>query len=298
MEGFFNGKLGIFRLINNAADYNVFQVWNLGTREPVASGTFTAPTNNSSYRLNNTFGTPNTNGAYFYTTIYTEDGEYEIQIEYQKITNNGKLDLVIDGVTVRSGLDTNGSAANQPDITKGKKLSAGRHTVKILNNGTSGTSNTVTLNWINFIKRRGHENGGLTNALLLGDEINERFNKAFTLGNSTVAYYDNVYYQTSGAANGDYTEGTLFIKGGLYRIDFDYHKATDQAEIDLWFGDVQVLSQLDAYNGSVTENNVQTVYVRLQQGRQDIRQSANGKNGSSSGYGMTVNAIRLERLSD
>ena len=299
IDSFFNGKIAMFKLVNNAADYNIPQVWNLGTREAVASGTYTIPAVDSNKRLNNKFGTPNTNGAYFYTTLNLEDGEYELQIVYEKSTAGGTLDLLIDGNTIRSQLDTyNGSTThNNVDKTYAIKISGGRHTVKILNNGKNGSSSgyAINLQWISLIKRRGHQNGGADNFLLLGDEINERQSNTFAFATLSVGYFNSIFENNTSPANGDYTEGTLFIKGGLYRIDCFFNTNTDRAEIDLWFGNVQVLSQYDT-NGGSASNVLKSGYVRLQQGRQDIRMAVNGKTGTT--YLIVPQCIRAVRLAD
>jgi|GEM_PF-2106965 len=303
VDSFWNGKLALFKLVNNAVDYNIPQVWNLGTREAVSSGTFTAPTNDSNKRLNNKFGTPNTDLAYFYTTTPFEDGEYEIQFAYEKSTAGGKLDLIMDDNVVVSGLDTYNGSTTHNNVSKyyGIKIADGRHTIKIKNNGKNGSSsgNAVNLQWINFIKRRGHEQGGCDNFLLLGDEISERTNSSagVTLTNNTAFYYDNNFNNTTPAIN-DYSEGTLYIKGGLYRIDLVYNKDTDRGIIDIWFGNVQAIAALDTYNGSSSANQVNTVYVRLNQGRQDVRIDCLAKNGSSSNYRWLINSIRGVRVSD
>jgi len=302
VDSFWNGKLALFKLVNNAVDYNIPQVWNLGTREAVSSGTFTAPTNDSNKRLNNKFGTPNTDLAYFYTTTSFEDGEYEIQFAYEKSTAGGKLDLIMDDNVVVSGLDTYNGSSTHNNVSKyyGIKIADGRHTIKIKNNGKNGSSsgNSVGIEWINFIKRRGHEQGGCDNFLLLGDELQERVPNPFTLTTNASSFYNNSVTQTASPANGDYMEGSLFIKGGLYRIEFVYTTGTDRPKVDLWFGSVQVLSLLDEYSGSPSNDNVQSVNVRLQQGRQDVRLAANGKNGSSSNYNIQLASIRGVRLSD
>lgn len=309
ITGFFNGSLGLFKLINNAADYNVSAVWNLGTREAVSSGTYTVPTNDSNKRLNNKFGTPNTNGAYFYTVGFFEDGEYEIQTVYEMGTSNGQLQILVDNniITWSTGnnyIETYNGSTTHNNIIKSyrMKLSAGAHSIKILNSGKNGSSvgNTVNLQYINFIKRKGHENGGSTNLLLLGDEINERPNTSWTFSVDNSAWYNNNLVQAS-PADAQYTEGVIYIKGGLYVVTIGYYQQanTINGKGDLWFGNVQVLNQFDfsvAQNGSGHASYTNQIYVRLQQGRQDIRLASNGSSGT--GHQIPINSIKLERIAD
>lgn len=297
---FWNGSLANFHLIK-AADYNAIGVLNTGIREPVFNGTALSQTANSGTRFNNLFDeSGGASGNYIYCLINVEAGEYEIQQVYQTSSDRGIIQLQVDGKTI-SSVDSYSSGATNNLVTKTYRvpLTEGQHLVKILSNtkNASSTNYFAVHQFINFIKRKGHEEGGVDNFLLLGDEINERANNTWSISNGTSYYYDNTM-SNSNHANGDYTEGTLYIKGGLYRIDFNYYKGNDQAMIDLWFGNTQVLNQLDAYSASPSNTNTSTVYVRLQQGRQDIRLAANGKNGSSSTYYVSPQAIRGVRLSD
>jgi len=300
IAGYFNGSLALFKLINNSADYNVPAVWNMGIREGFSTGTFTVPTTDANKRLNQKFGTPNSDLYYAYTTAPFEDGEYEIQVVYEKSTAGGKLDILIDDNTIISGLDTYNGSTTHNNVSKyyGVKIADGRHYIKIKNNGKNGSSsgNAVNLQWINFIKRRGHENGGSGDFLLLSDEINERSNTAWVFGVLGSGIYNNEIFQSS-ASNLNYTEGSIFIKGGLYRIDYIYETYIDRALVDVWIGNTQIISLLDCYGGAV-ENNIKTVYVRLQQGKNNIRISANGKNASSSNYYVIMQGLRAVRLSD
>lgn len=293
---FFNGNLSLFKLINNAVDYNVPQIWNMGIREAVESGTLTLAAN-SGAKLNNLFETSTSSGEYKYSTIFTEDGEYEIQEVYQKFSSHGISQLFIDGNLI-STVDRYNASATYNNIVKtfGVKLSAGRHTVKYLSNTKNASSSGffIDTQFVNFIKRRGHENGGVDDFLLLGDEINERSNTTWNFASDTNKYYNSYNANNLSAADQQYTEGTLFIKGGLYRIDYIYYQGTTEGIHNLFFGNVQVIN-LDA-NSTNAHNTVKTVYVRLQQGRQDIRLAINGKTGSS--YSIVNQSIRGVRISD
>lgn len=297
----FTGSLANFHLIK-AADYNAIGVLNQGIREPVFNGSGLSVAAFSGTRLNNLFDeNGGASGNYIYALINSEAGMYEIQSVYQTSSDRGIAQLQIDGKTV-SSYDTYSSGATNNIVTKTYKvpLTEGQHLVKILSNtkNASSTNYFIVHQFINFIKRQGHEEGGVDNFLLLGDELVERSSNPITVSNDGNTYYASILNQTSSPANGDYTEGTLFIKGGLYRIDVDSTQFTDGGMVDFWIGNVQVLSQLDQYNALVLHNTITTKNVRLNQGKQVLRLAINSKNGSSSSYKFYINNIRALRLSD
>lgn len=168
---YWGGQLANFHLIKSA-DYNAVQVLNQGIRESVYNGaTYTLDTA-TTHRLNNRFfDASGTQDGYYTTIIDVEEGLYEI-ITHSDTRGNGAISSIqIDGAEVMQVDHYNASSPpnavnNQTDIP----LSAGRHILKILNNTKNGSSGGyhAVWNWIDFIKRNGHEEGGATEFLLLG----------------------------------------------------------------------------------------------------------------------------------
>ena len=296
---YFNGQLANFHLIKSA-DYNAVQVLNQGIRESVYNGATYTLDVATTHRLNNRFfDASGTQDGYYTTIIDVEEGLYEI-ITHSDTRGNGAISSIqIDGAEVMQVDHYNASSPpnavnNQTDIP----LSAGRHILKILNNTKNGSSGGyhAVWNWIDFIKRNGHEEGGATEFLLLGDEINQRdsgFNFGYSANTST--FYNNLAgHQLGGDADDlDYVEGEIFIKGGLYRIDFVYGQFTTCGKADLDFGNVEVLDQY-ATNGTTTYNVVKTVNVKLNQGKNNIRLAVNGTSGTD--YQILFSAIRGIRI--
>ena len=277
----FTGQLANFHLIKSA-DYNALAVLNQGTREAVVSGTYTLHGAESAQRFNNQFQL----GASAYTTtvIDVEEGLYEFQGTYEGIL--GTFTIEIDGVQVVSQA-TSASGNNVQWSTTDIPLSAGKHIFKIDSDGSGWL-----IAFINIIKRDGHEEGGATEFLLLGDEIVQRNNDTWAFSAQTSEFYCN-RLSNSTASDGKYTEGEIFLKGGLYSITFNYASSTNTAKMDLDFGNAEVLGQYDTY-GSYAGGQSKTVIVKLNQGKNNIRLAINGK--GSGDYYVNFEAIRGIRV--
>ena len=254
---------------------------------------------NTLSRLNNRFGWGSSSTAndlqYATTVIDVEEGLYEIQTLTSNNTSYGKCDIIIDGVVVGTIDQYGGSATyNNFDTIKDVPLSAGRHVLKIKTNGNNASSSdfATQFQWINLIKRDGHEEGGATEFLLLGDEIVQRNNDTWAFSAQTSEFYCN-RMGNSTASDGKYTEGEIFLKGGLYSITFNYASSTNTAKMDLDFGNAEVLGQYDTY-GSYAGGQSKTVIVKLNQGKNNIRLAINGK--GSGDYYVNFEAIRGIRV--
>lgn len=231
INNYFTGQLANFHLIKSA-DYNAIQVLNQGTREAVCVDANTVGFGlyaESSSRLNNLFenGSGASNGDYITTVIDVEEGLYEIQRLYFKQSTIGIVEMLIDDVLVHSVDEYNSSTTfNNLSTVKDIALSGGKHILKLKTNGTSGSDYRIKFNFINIIKRDGHENGGCHKFLLLGDEINERTNATTLYQVDNAAYYNNFFDTDASGTDGDYTEGEIFLKGGVWRIDYVYFTGT------------------------------------------------------------------------
>ena len=297
ISNYFEGQLANFHLIKSA-DYNAVQVLNQGTREAVCVDANTVGFGlytETSSRLNNLFenGSGASNGDYITTVIDVEEGLYEIQRLYIKQSTIGIVEMLIDDVLVHSVDEYNSSTTfNNLSTVKDIALSGGKHILKLKTNGTSGSDYRIKFNFINIIKRDGHENGGATEFLLLGDEIVQRNNDTWAFSAQTSEFYCN-RLSNSTASDGKYTEGEIFLKGGLYSITFNYASSTNTAKMDLDFGNAEVLGQYDTY-GSYAGGQSKTVIVKLNQGKNNIRLAINGK--GSGDYYVNFEAIRGIRV--
>ena len=298
---FFNGSLANFHLIK-AADYNAVQVLNQGIRESVISlaGNFSLAAD-SARRLNNVgaTGSSSADGDYITTMIDVEEGEYDIQSLVTTRNNSGIIDIDIDNTTVETiDLYTAALTNNVLFEEKGIKLSDGKHILKIRIDGKNAASSDhfFNFNFFNLIKREGHEQGGATKFLLLGDEIDQRSNfTPWTVqAESNTRFYNTVSLENPGTP-GDFLEGDLFLKGGLWEITYNSAKNTDRAAYNLDFGDVEVLDEDTTWDDTSVSNFPVTKLVRLNQGRNTVRLEIGSTAG---GAVIELVSIRGERISD
>ncbi len=286
IQQYFTGSLTNWHLIK-AADYNALAVLNNSIRESVISGVIPVPVADSAKRMNSKVIFPATANCYTTCVGDLEDGEYEIQIAYERQAAGGTLSLLVDDKELVN-LSTDGSAgSNIISKTYRKKIAAGRHLIKIKNT----EANTIPLQWISFIKRKGHELGGCTEFLLLGDEIIQRENAAWetSLAVATADYLNNRFTENT---NGDLTEGDLFFKGGLWLVEIAVREDTTNAgKIDFDIGSVEIL---DALLTSATTNIVVTrKYVRLNQGKQNVRVAVVTGTGTPTIRVMSIRGVRI-----
>ena len=301
IRNYFEGQLANFHLIKSA-DYNAIQVLNQGTREAVCVDANTVGFGlyaESSSRLNNLFenGSGASNGDYITTVIDVEEGLYEIQRLYFKQSTIGIVEMLIDDVLVHSVDEYNSSTTfNNLSTVKDIALSGGKHILKLKTNGTSGSDYRIKFNFINIIKRDGHENGGCHKFLLLGDEINEREDSTgWTLqSDNSRPYNSRMLRSDGGTANLGETEGSLFLKGGVWRIDFSYLADSYSGLLDFDIGNTEILDLKDLRSGSGTVYSSYT--VRLPQGKALFRFKVNGTAGTK--YDAVINIIRGERIAD
>lgn len=295
LGSYFNGRLANFHLIK-AADYNAVKVLAAGIRERVTVGTFVTPTNDSAKRFNNKFGIGANANDYSTTMIDVEDGEYEIQTIYEQNTGYATMSIQIDDNEVNSITMAGSATENVRNSKIGVKLGTGKHILKLKVTGAGASE----INFVNILKRKGHENGGCTEFLLLGDELFQRANNTIdTLVIDTAQYYNNALYSNGTAVDGNWNEGDIFFKGGLWYLEILGRTDTDRGKLDIDFGSVEILDQYDEYAGSAS-NNVALFRgtVRLPQGKLNCRIATNGKNASSSSYKKHIIAIRGVRQGD
>lgn len=296
---YFPGQLSNFQLYK-AADYNLPALLNAGIRESVSLNGVADLAASSAARLNNLAQMTNGDGNYSTTIINTSEGYYDLIHMTRTSPSFGIIDIDIDGIEVLSH-DTYsaGDTYNVKSSALGIFLSAGTHILKYRIDGQNGSSSSFANHWqmIELIKRDGlyNESDEATSGILFGDELEQRQNAATTAVVDTSAVF-NSRHQT-GSADGDYTEGDIFIKKGNYKIIYTYLKTADSGHHDVWFGGVKVIDQLDGYDASTIYNNQLTKFVFLEGGKTTIKRQGNNRNGSASFYRNYISSIRFELVS-
>jgi len=303
-QEYFSGQLSNFFLYKDA-DYNLPALLAVPSMRESAlstSGVISLSTN-SSGRLNNDVQlSPSADNHYTTTIIHTDEGYYDLIDLYLTNSDKGIAKIDIDGITVHTADRYSASAVhNVKTITKGIFLSEGYHILKWKINGQNGSSTgfIINANMMELIKRDGKQEGGATSFILLGDEINERSNDGLaTLLSDGNTVFNNVFQRSNvDADDGDYNEGYIYLKKGLWKITIIYTKNPDLGKIDLDFNDVEVFDQLDAYNASLVYNNQETKFVRLNDGKTNVRIAINGKNASATDFRFYISSLRGELVS-
>ncbi len=303
-QNYFTGSLALFRIVP-AFSFNFSRLWQLGIREASVTTNGAWSSNISSSARQTTYYEPATsnNSDYIQTVLDTEDGLYDFYFVYRKSTSRAKVDITIDDTVIGTADQYNGSSTfNNSTVIKNVKLTSGKHVLKLKANGKNASSGgyVFSIQWILFIKRDGHEQNGSHEFLLLGDEVAQRqTDSAFATAVNTSGYYLNSFALASADADGgEITEGIIYAQGGLWRLDFSYPKNSSRGILDMDFGNVEVLDQLDEYAAGSSNNNTTSMFVRLNQGRNNIRLVITGKNGSSSDYAMGWESLRGVRIAD
>lgn len=96
--------------------------------------------------------------------------------------------------------------------------------------------------------------------------------------------------------NGDYMEWDVLLDAGTWAVDAIYPKNTGQAIAEVLIDGVSV-GTVDTYAASGSNNNVTTWtgFTVATPGYYTVRWAANGKNASSSSYGLTLQLLVLRR---
>jgi len=288
----FNGQLSNFHIIK-AADYNAIAVLNQGIRKSVASGTLSIAAS-PSYRLTNNFSTASIDQEYFTTVIDIEEGEYEIQQVLQEDSAFGTSEVKIDGEVVQSIDQSTDTSVNTSFSDTGISISKGKHILEYKNN--SGAAKFISTHWINLIKRKGHNNGGTDKIFLLGDELVQRRKSAnATFSLSTLDVFSNEW--SGSTVDGSFSEGDLFLRGGLWKFTIYYQSTTALGKYDLFFNDVKVLDQFNPHGSTLRNKTVEST-KKIQQGKNTIRLAINGQDPASSQFFHRINVIIGERIGD
>ena len=304
---YFTGQLSNFQLYNmgtGSEDYNLPAVLAAGIRESAfGSAGSLSLLSSTSRRLNNIFRLSNNNFAHTTGVIHTDEGFYDLLELYDTNINHAISEISIDGI-IHSITDRYSASAayNVKKITRGIFLSEGSHIFKLRHNGKNASSSGFfsTTNMIELIKRDGTNKDGATSFNLFGDEINEMTNNSNITGAvQTSSIFNNIFgtHSTANASNGDFTEGDLYLKRGLWKITYTGIISSDFGQLDVDFGSVKVFDQLDLYKSTLQRNKQFTRFVRLDGGKTSIKIAINGKNSSSTDFRFEMNSLRGELVS-
>jgi len=280
-QNFYNGQLANFSLYKTA-DYNLLALLNAGIRESAANGTQTIASNVNT-RLNNQI-TMTANFQYSTSVINTSEGIYDLLELFRSSSAGGFQEYLIDDILIST---TNhffpSNIFNNKNVTSGIFLSAGTHILKRRTNGNDGGSSgfSTRMQMIELIKREGSStDGDSTSGILFGDEINQVSNLAWTFQANNSRTYLSQVTDLGVGADGQFMEGTLFLKKGLYKVTLTYAQASTRGLYTVTFGGVKVFDRLVA-TGATIEIAQATRYAFLEGGQTPVRFTVNNNGGNT-----------------
>jgi hypothetical protein len=111
--------------------------------------------------------------------------------------------------------------------------------------------------------------------------------------------YFGVYSSQAGAANGDSFTQSFMLKPGTYKLKILGKTSSDSGKVDWSIDGAPIVSGQDWYTASTQQNVIMVVNVEVTgEGQHVLRGTINGKNASSSGYGLYLTAMWIEPSSD
>jgi hypothetical protein len=295
----YTGELSNFQLYQDADANKLFNLIPILSnpqlrKSPYKNNGTLVTGNNASSRINNDFGfggSPNI-GDYTTCIINTSEGIYDIIDLYGTATNHGVFDFKIDGKVVATEDHEAGSTVwSVSNTTKGIYISEGSHIFEIAVSADGTLNNRSNHAMIELIKRDGNynESDEATSGILFGDELLQKETLAGSLGIDTSNVYNNQYTDAT-TANGEFMEGTIFIKKGLYKITMTAQGSIDYPAIDLTFGGVKVLDADTSFDVA-TANLQVTKFAFLEGGKTPVRLTINS---TTTGDALEWTSIRFE----
>lgn len=288
-QSFWQGRLSNFFLYDMGAagseDYNLPAILAGGIRKSPLIGTGLTLQSSAGARMNNQwFETSGAVNNKITTMIHSDEGIYELTQVHATDSNRGIETFKIDGIThLTNDMYSASPVQNVRSGAKGIFLSEGWHTVEISGDSKNGSSSAhfIAFDLIELVKRDGNPEGGATSFILFGDEIIQRSNNAFELATLTTSIFNSNFNFTTDA-NGNFIEGDLFFKRGLWKITLTYRSIAPSGKVDLDFGNVEVLDQHET-NGAA-ENVQVTKFVRLNGGKTNVRFAINDATNTDSQF--------------
>ena len=276
---FFTGEISNFQLYKDADPDNLFSLIpilsNPQLRESAGKTTDFQISVETVARLTNVMNFSDQDLDYVSTLINTSEGIYDLIELYKTNSNNGIHELFIDGILISTSDRYSGSQVNNvKKITNGIFLSGGTHILKSRVNGKNPSASALNINnnMFELIKRDGeyNESDEATHGVLFGDELLEKETMAGTLANNTSKIYNSEYNDGTVSA-GEFIEGTIFIKKGLYKITFMADAETTFPTFSLIMGGVKVFDNSTDYDTAGSINFSITKFAFLEGGKTPVK---------------------------
>lgn len=122
---------------------------------------------------------------------------------------------------------------------------------------------------------------------------------AITKGTSGGSQYHNIIAYQNASANADSFQQSFVLAAGDYTLKILGRKRTNGGKLDWTIDGVSIATGQDWYNGTNTDNDIQTISVTIAEGgRHVLKGTVNGKNASSSGYDIQLTRYWFEPDTD
>jgi hypothetical protein len=235
----------------------------------------------------------NSTGDYIeFTTGTIAAGRYEFRLRHKGYTTRGQHSTTIDGTAVGTTLDQYRAASGflTESVGRVNLATTGTHTIRFTVTGKNAAATDYQLTADRFT--------------LVPIPISslEAENAIYTATGATASMVTDV--ATSGDAwvhlaadgTGDSCEFTTRqLSAGTYRVKLEVKKFNSRGTHTVHVDGAQVGGTFDQYAGSTTYATIDCGLVTLTaDGFHKVRLTVNGKNPSSSGYGLSVDRIIFE----
>jgi len=150
-----------------------------------------------------------------------------------------------------------------------------------------------------LIKRDGANEGDddANSGVILGDElpITNNENIEFTVASAS-PFRNQIATPLGTDSDGDFLEGEMFFKRGLYKFTLSVRQTNDKGNYDIIIGGVKVFSQAVGFNASTTQVAF-TSTAFLEGGKSLVRFAINGKEGGSGAFRFLINSLTYTLVS-
>lgn len=245
-------------------------------------------------------------GAYIeWNDVPLSAGDYKIQLLGFKGPNQGSIDIKVNGSTVSTWDQYNGSNQfNQKFLTSQFTVTAGVHTIRCVVNGKNASSANYRMNLqqLQLIKQSAGGDSATfsaTHALPIDIPAFDFYPITGTW-DEWVRDGDNQfggYIKSNGVINAE-VEYLFGCPAGTYDLTLAHQKGGNNGIYSFYIDGVLQGSTIDGYNASTLDNQTTTISVVVSSsGGHTLRVKMASKNASASAYEASISHIRLKATS-
>lgn len=315
----FRGEMSNFQsyVFSGRPDHASMRMFMSGIREPplkgyTASLIFSNPTQRqfgSTLKLAQT----GANGSEHINYMFASDeGVYNFDLLYHGSASYNDVDLYIDNAFYTTIALSQSTVNNNMVTLDGIHLSKGIHFLKLVakENTTTSTSSTnfavdsqlgaIMLNKVDGDTH--HTYQGASSFIFFGNEARKRSGRWELNVGSSIPRWRSVYTQATSYTpqSADYLEFDVFTQAGLHQIALNITGSNFGGYgIAKLLVDDNELFSIDGHTSSSSQTSLEdSCQVYLDGGPHKIKVRVDGKNPSSSGFRLKLNAVRSELIKE